>query len=161
MANTPATLSSLRTVTLASGHTLEVNPGGSTLQVSNPEGRVELTVRCTAEGCVLDFSTTNLQLSAAGKVSLECEEFALKTQHTLELSSDGDLISRVGGASVTQVQGRSETRAAELELVATRGDAAVRANDHVRLVGEQILLNSEHPKQTQDELEAFWKHFGM
>lgn len=160
MPNPIKPVASVRGVPLASGHAIEVDARESVLRISNPEGRVELTVRCTDRGCVLEFNSAELALTAPGKLSLDCEELAIRTQRSLELSSEGDCVSRVGGSSLTQVRGRSELRAEELELVATRGDAAMRANDHVKLVGEKVLLNSEQQGQTLEELEQFWKSFG-
>lgn len=149
-------------VQLSSGHRVDVRAGESIVRISNPEGRVELMVRCTAEGCVLEFATADLALSAPGKVSLQCEELAVDARRRLELNTEGDWVSHVAGHSTTRVGGRAETHADEVELRANRGDALVHANDRVRLVGEQILLNSEDGGQTsRDQLEAFWRSFGL
>lgn len=150
------------TRSLDSGHRVDVNPNESVVRISNAEGRIELTVRCTAEGCMLEFATGDLALSAAGRVSLQCEELVVDTRRRLELNTEGDWASHVAGHSTTRVGGRSETHADEVELRANRGDALVHANDHVRLVGEQILLNSEHEGlASSDQLEAFWRSFGL
>lgn len=148
--------------TLDSGHRVQLDVRQNLLRISNAAGRVELTVRCTADGCVLEFGSADVALSAPGKVSLECEEFAVAARQRIEFSTDGDYESRVAGHSVSRVSGRAETHADELELRATRGDALVHANDRVRLVGEQILLNSELEGQpTRDQLEAFWRSLGL
>ncbi|HTV18953.1 MAG TPA: hypothetical protein VMG12_09790 [Polyangiaceae bacterium] len=147
---------------LGSGHRVDVSANASLVRISNPEGRVELTVRCTADGCVLEFASADLALSAPGKVSLQCEELAVEARRHLALNTEGDWTSHVAGHSTTRVGGRAETHADELELRANRGDALVHANDRVRLVGEQILLNSEHEGLTSsDQLEAFWRSFGL
>jgi 6-phosphofructokinase len=147
---------------LPSGHSLQVERATSTIRVSNPEGRVELTVRCTAEGCVLDFASAEVTLSAPGKLSLHCAELEVQTTQRLELSTDGNFASRVAGNSVTVVTGRSETRADELSLAATGGDATFYANDYVRVNGEKILLNSEHEgRGTRDQIETFWRMIGL
>jgi hypothetical protein len=147
---------------MSSGHRVEVSASASTVRIASPLGRVELTVRCTAQGCVLEFATADICLSAPGKLSLECDELAVEARRRLELNTQGDWVSQVAGNSVTRVGGRAETHADELELRANRGDALVHANDRVRLVGEQILLNSELEGQaTRDQLEAFWRSFGL
>ncbi|HKO94620.1 MAG TPA: hypothetical protein VJU61_25875 [Polyangiaceae bacterium] len=147
---------------LRSGHSVSVDAAASTLRVSSASGRVELTVRCTAEGCVLDFATADLTLAAAGKLALHCAELEVQATERLELNSDGDWSSRIAGNSVTTVTGRSETRADELSLSATGGDATLYANDHVRVNGEKILLNSEHEgRGTRDQIEAFWRMIGL
>lgn len=146
---------------MPSGHRVEVDASASVVRIASAEGRVELTVRCTAEGCVLQFTTADLALSAPGKLSLECDELAVNARRRLELNTQGDWASQIDGHSVTRVAGRHETHADELELRANRGDALLRANDRVRLVGEQILLNSEEGQATRDQLEAFWRSFGL
>jgi uncharacterized protein (DUF2345 family) len=147
---------------MSSGHRVEVSAGANTVRITNPEGRVELTVRCTAQGCVLEFATADIALSAPGKLSLECDELAIDARRRLELRTQGDCESHIAGHSITRVGGRAETHADELELRANRGDALLRANDRVRLVGEQILLNSELEGQaTRDQLEAFWRSLGL
>lgn len=146
----------------SSGHRIEVNAGAGTVRISNAEGRVELTVRCTAQGCVLEFATADVTLSTPGKLSLDCDELSIQAQRGVELNTQGDWASQIAGHSVTRVGGRAETHADELELHANRGDAIVRANDRVRLVGEQILLNSELDGQaSRDQLEAFWRSLGL
>lgn len=147
---------------LASGRRVQIDRGSSTLSISSPDGQVELTVRSTADGCVLSFATANLALSAPGKLDVRCAELVVETSERLTLNSDGDLSSRVGGNATTVVSGRVETEADELFLRTTRGDALIQANDYVRLVGEKILLNSEHERRpTRDQLEAFWRGLGL
>jgi len=147
---------------LRSGHSVSLDAAASTLRVSSASGRVELTVRCTAEGCVLDFATADLTLAAPGKLALHCAELEVQASQRLELSTDGDWASRVAGNSVTVVTGRSETRADELSLSATGGDASLYANDYVRVNGEKILLNSEHEgRGTRDQIETFWRMIGL
>jgi hypothetical protein len=146
----------------SSGHRIEVSTRASTVRIRNAEGRVELTVRCTAEGCVLEFATADIALSAPGKLSLDCDEFAIEARRGVALNTQGDWTSQIAGHSVTRVGGRAEVHADELELNANRGDALVRANDRVRVVGEQILLNSELDGQaSRDQLEAFWRSLGL
>ena len=157
-----SSLESNAALLLRTGHRVDVNESSSLVRISNPEGRVELTVRCTADGCVLEFATAELALSAPGKVALQCDELAVDARRGIALNTDGDWTSQVAGHSTTRVGGRAETHADEVEIRANRGDALVHANDRVRLVGEQILLNSENEGLTsKDQLEAFWRSFGL
>jgi hypothetical protein len=147
---------------LASGRRVQIDHSSSTLSISSPDGQVELTVRATADGCVLSFATANLALTAPGKLDVRCTELVVEASERLTLNSEGDFASRVGGNATTLVSGRVETEADELFLRTTRGDALIQANDYVRLVGEKILLNSEHDRRpTRDQLEAFWRGPGL
>jgi hypothetical protein len=104
------------------------------------------------------FDSANLALSTPGKVSLSCGEFKVDAKEKLELRTQGNWLSAVAGHSETRVTGRAELRADEIALEATGGDARLCANDDVRVVGERILLNSEHEGSlTKDQIESFWR----
>jgi hypothetical protein len=133
-----------------------------TVQIASPDGMVELSVRCTAQGCVLSFANAQLELSTAGRLDVRCRELVVEAEQRLELNSGGDYSSRIGGSSSTNVSGRLEADADELFLHTQRGDALIKANDYVRLVGEKVLLNSEQERRPmRDQLEAFWRGVGL
>lgn len=144
------------------GRTLHLSPALGTVEISSPDGVVELSVRCTPEGCVLSFSNAQLALSSPGRLNVQCRELVVDAEQRLELNSGGDFASRIGGASITTVGGRLETEADEMFLHTQRGDAVIQANDYVRLVGEKVLLNSEQERRpSRDQLEAFWRGLGL
>lgn len=144
------------------GRSLHVDPELGTVEISTPDGVVELSVRCTADGCVLRFASARLSLSTPGHLDVRCQALVVDAERRLELNSGGDYVSRVGGSSTTHVGGRLEADADELSLCAQRGDALLQANDHVRLVGERVLLNSEQERRpARDQLEAFWRGLGL
>jgi len=147
---------------LASGHSVRIDAASNRLQVTSPAGRVELTVRCTERGCVLEFSDGEIQLRSSSTIAVQCEELKLQARSRLELETLGELSTRVGGNYETTVAGRAQFESDDIELRARRGDAYVYANDNVRLVGEKILLNSEHERVTpSDHFERIWKVLGM
>lgn len=147
---------------LAFGRRLHVDSDLDTVEITSPEGVVELSVRCTSEGCVLRFASTRLVLSTPGRLDVRCQELVVDAAQRLELNSGGDLTSRVGGSSTTTVGGRIEADADEMFLCSRRGDTLLQANDYVRLVGEKVLLNSEQERRpTRDQLEAFWREVGL
>lgn len=144
------------------GRTLHLDPVLGTLAVSSPDGLVELSVRCTPDGCVLSFASAQLALSTPGRLDLRCRELLVDAERRLELNSGGDFASNIGGSSRTTVVGRLETDADEMFLRTQRGDALIQANDYVRLVGEKVLLNSEQERRpSRDQLEAFWRSLGL
>ena len=151
-----------KTQPLAFGRTLHVDPGLGSVAISSPDGTVELSVRCTPEGCVLSFASAQLALTTPGRLDVRCRELVVDAEQRLELNSGGDFSSSVGGSSTTTVSGRLEADADELFLHTQRGDALIQANDYVRLVGEKVLLNSEQERRpTRDQLEAFWRGMGL
>lgn len=133
---------------LPSGRRVEVGLDAETVRIVSAEGRVELTVKCTEAGCVLQFETANLSLQNQGKINLQCEELNVETSKQLSLHSQG---------SVTTHAASIRTRADEIHMQATVGDAVVQANDFVRMNGEQILLNSDDdPREREKQLHDLW-----
>jgi hypothetical protein len=144
------------------GRMLHVDAALGTVHIANPDGLVELSVRCTAEGCVLSFASAQLALATSGRLDVRCRELVVEAEQRLELNSGGDFTSRIGGCSTTTVSGRLETDADEMFLHTQRGDALIQANDYVRLVGEKVLLNSEQERRpVRNQLEAFWRGVGL
>lgn len=147
---------------LAFGRALRVDPALGTVEISSPDGVVEVSVRCTPDGCVLRFASAQLELATPGRLDVRCRELVVDAEQRLELNSGGDLSSQIGGSCTTTVGGRLHTEADELFLHTQRGDALIQANDYVRLVGEKVLLNSEQERRpTRDQLEAFWRGLGL
>ncbi|WP_394830337.1 hypothetical protein LVJ94_27900 [Pendulispora rubella] len=113
------------TVALPSGRSLEVTRAGEheTLRVVGSSGRVELTVHLTDAGPKLVFEAADIELHAANSVSVQCERF--------------------------DVHARDEARivAHHASVETTAGDIALRANDNVVVVGEQIRLNCDKPDE--------------
>jgi hypothetical protein len=133
---------------LPSGRRVEVALDTETVRIVGAEGRVELTVKCTEAGCVLQFESANLSLRNQGKIDLQCEELNVQTSKQLSLHSEGPISTNA--ASI-------KTRADEIHMQATVGDAVVQANDFVRMKGEQILLNSDDdPREREKQLRDLW-----
>ncbi len=144
------------------GRTLRVDAGLGSVEIASADGVVELSVRCTAEGCELRFASAQLALSTPGRLDVRCRELVVEAEQQLELNSGGNFASRIAGSSSTTVSGRLSADADELFLHTQRGDALIQANDYVRLVGEKILLNSEQERRpSRDQLEAFWRRLGL
>lgn len=147
---------------LAFGRALRVQPELGTVEISSPDGVVELSVRCTPGGCVLRFASAQLELATPGRLDVRCRELVVDAEQSVALSSGGDFTSHIAGNSTTTVGGRLQADADELFLHTRRGDALIQANDYVRLVGEKVLLNSEQERRpTRDQLEAFWRGLGL
>lgn len=143
---------------LPSGRRVEVALDQETVRIYSAEGQVELLVSCTPAGCVLKFETANLSLQNQGKIDLRCEELNVETTKQLSLASQGHMSTQVRAGCTTEVTGKLTTRADEIQLTATSGDAVVQANDFVRMNGEQILLNSgDDPRERERQLDELWK----
>jgi hypothetical protein len=139
---------------LPSGHRVLVDAANGSIRITNAQGLLELSVRCSAQGCHVQLGAGDLQLASPGRIAIDCAALDIQARQRISLRSDGELLAAAAGqAGVT---------ADQLHLRATCGDAILEANDHVRLVGEQIRLNSEqNTTLPNDELRALWKRLGI
>jgi hypothetical protein len=87
------------------------------VEIRDSTGLLQLRVRMTAEGPVLEVETVRLSLRAAESVDIEAKELNLTAERSLGLSSQGDL----------EVRGS--------------GDVRVDANGEIHVTGEMIYLN--------------------
>jgi hypothetical protein len=110
-------------VALPSGRAVEVTAHGGLerLRVVGRGGRVELSVVLTDAGPRLVFESADVEIKSVGAVTVDCERFAVTARSEASL------------------------RAEEVRVEATRGDVAVRANDAVKLDGEEVLMNCDEP----------------
>ena len=97
------------TVTTAEDHDL--------VEIRGAEGQLELRVKLTPEGAVLQMESVRLSLKAAESVSVECKNFEVRASESIDLHSD----------STMQLSGQADVR--------------VNANGDVIVKGEKIFLN--------------------
>ncbi|UQA54607.1 hypothetical protein [Polyangium aurulentum] len=146
------------TMTLPSGRSIEAasEGGDDTLRILAPGGTCVLTVQLTAEGPVLRFEGASLQIAAAKRLELSCEELSVRASGGAAIDVGGDLEERVGGSAKRAVRGTAATTATRVDLEATPGGIDLRANDDVRIQGERVMLNSDDPPMplTWDEYRA-------
>jgi hypothetical protein len=123
-------------VALPSGRAVEVTAHGGLerLRVVGRGGRVELTVVLTDAGPRLVFESADVEIKSVGAVTVDCERFAVNAKT------------------------EAAVRAEEVRVEATLGDVAIRANDAVKLDGEEVLINCDArddvPPWMRDSLQA-------
>jgi hypothetical protein len=127
---------------LASGRRVAVDPAhGEQINVTSPDGMLELAVVFTPAGPLLRLSAAAIELRTGGALRLDCEDLAIDARGSVSIRA-GSLTEEIeGGRSIT-VGGRSTLEAHAIGLRARLGDVALDANDNVRATGEKILLNS-------------------
>ena len=107
-----------QTVSLSGGRTLKVSGAASDLvEIRNPSGMLELRIRLTEEGPVLQMESVKLDLKAAESVSVACKSFEVRAQDKVALRSEGEL------------------------EVHSEKDMNVTSAEEVRVVGKMIYLN--------------------
>ncbi len=145
---------------LAAGRRLDVANDGTRLEISTPEGEVELRVEITATGPVLHFTGASLSLASVGDVDLECENLSLRSRGLTRLES-GNYEQRVAGGYQVAVRDDARLAAQAIDIEAELGDLALRANDDVALDGLRVLMNvpsDEEIEAARRRLRTFEQH---
>ena len=104
---------------LRDGRTLTVSGQGTEelVEIHASSGMLELRIKLTEQGPVLQMEAVRLKLKAAESVEVETKQFAVKAEEKIVLASEG-----------------------EVELTST-GDTKVTAEGEVRVRGTTIHLN--------------------
>lgn len=147
-----------QSVVLPSGRAIEVEsePEMDVLRFRAPGGECVLTIHLTDAGPVVRVAAEALEVRAAKRLSLDCEEFHLRASGAAAIDVGGDLQERVGGSAHRVVRGDAIIEAQHARVEARPGGIELRANDDVRVTGERVLLNSDDPPMplTWEEYEA-------
>ena len=109
--------------------------------ISAPDGTVELQIKLTPEGPILQVSAAAIEMSATERIALRCNELDVAVKERVNLKCDGDLQQTVKGNLDSTTEGTARVEARRIGLEATWGDVDVKANDDVYLTGERIYLN--------------------
>lgn len=81
-----------------SGRTLRLEQGRiDLLEVTSPTGQVELRVRFTEDGPVLQFEGASIDLSNASRINLRSDEIRMYARDSIELESAGHVVVKGRG----------------------------------------------------------------
>ena len=108
-----------REVYLRDGRTLTVSGQGQEelVEIRASSGQLELRIRLTEEGPVLQMESVRMQLKASESVEVETRQFKVKAEEQVSLETQGEV------------------------KIASEGDTRVEAKGEVTVVGEMIYLN--------------------
>ena len=95
-----------REVYLREGRTLSVEAAGTDelVEIRSSSGQVELRIRLTEEGPVLQMESVRLQLKASEAVEIESKRVEIKATETLQLASDNEV--KVDAEGEVRVNGK-------------------------------------------------------
>jgi hypothetical protein len=104
---------------LRRGRTLTIDSVGEDglLEIRGPSGTIELRIRMTEEGPVLEMETLRISLRAAESIDIEAKEFNVTAERSMELKSQGEM------------------------TLSGKADVRVDADGEVHVTGEMIYLN--------------------
>lgn len=108
-----------RELQLQQGRTLTLAPEDSdeVVEIRSSSGLLELRIRVTEEGPVLEMESIRLSLRASESVDVDCKDFNVNAKRSVGLSSEGEI--RVSG----------------------KADVLVGADGEIHVKGEKIYLN--------------------
>jgi hypothetical protein len=123
--------------------TLEPGARGATVRLSHPEQEpVEIEITISARGPVIRASAAALEIDSSGAVDLRCERLNVDAGQGITLRAPEIL---------QQATGKLRAEGSVVEVDAIAGDVRIHANDDVKVVGEQVLLNCD-----RDESPPSW-----
>jgi len=107
------------TFDLQNAKTLTVTPAEDhdLVEIRGAEGQLELRVKLTPDGPILQMESVRISLKASESVNVECKNFEVRATESVDLHSD----------STMQLSGQADVR--------------VNANGDVIVKGEKIYLN--------------------
>jgi hypothetical protein len=82
------------------------NQGDDLVEIRAPGGSVELRIRLTAEGPVLQMESLRLSMKAAQDVEIACANFSVRSREAMTLQTGGAL--RIQGETDLHVDARGE-----------------------------------------------------
>jgi len=126
---------------LASARRLDVDPTGTSFQIQAPDGKVELTVRITAEGPVLTFAAASIEIAKTSTLKVDVDELTLRARKHAEIECLGTVSQKVIGDSVTHCEGRMQVDAAAVAVTSDKGNLSLESKHDVAINGERVLLN--------------------
>jgi hypothetical protein len=113
-------------LTLASGRCVEVEPHPEErIVVRGSDGGVEVAIRFTPAGPVLEVSAVALQFKAQAEVAVQCRDFIVQAQRGVSLQA-GELFY---------------AEADDVAAVARTGDVELQAERDAVVRGERVRLN--------------------
>jgi hypothetical protein len=95
-----------REVYLREGRTLTIESAGNDelVEVRSSSGQLELRIRLTEEGPVLQMESARLQLKATEAVEIESRRVEIKATETVQIASDNEI--KVDGEGEVRVNGK-------------------------------------------------------
>ena len=99
-------VSDRREIYLRDGKTLSVETAGSDelVEIRSSSGQVEVRIKLTEEGPVLQMESVRLQLKASEAVEIESRRVEIKATETLQLASDNEI--KVDAEGEVRVNGK-------------------------------------------------------
>ena len=130
-------------IKFATGNTLIIDKESGELKLMSREDVLQLTIHIKGDGLTLDINATQLNITAAEELNLSSKKINIDGSELVKIKSGGNLVTEVKKDSLTEVAGSNKNIAQVHKIAATLGNVDIKANDHIRLNGESVLLNCD------------------
>lgn len=130
-------------IKFATGHTLSTNKELGEINITNNKNELQLTILITASGIAINANANQLNVTASDQINLQSKRINIEASELLMLKSEGHFVQEIHKDALTEIKGTNKHLAKSQKIVATTGDIEMKANDNIKLQGEQVLLNCE------------------
>lgn len=129
-----------RTLAIGELHPAASHGAADHVLLLDPSGRIELAIRITAEGPVLEIDALALRMKARDIV-LECDTLRATAAERIDLTSAGDFVETAAGKHHTAAGGGVRVAGRDVSVIAERGEMSLRASEDLRVDGATVLIN--------------------
>ena len=130
-------------IKFATGHSLSTNKELGEINITNSKNEIQLTILITAAGIVINANANQLNVNASNQLNLQSKKINIDASELLVLKSGGNFVQEINKDALTEIMGTNKHLAKIQKIVATMGNIEIKANDNIKLQGEQVLLNCE------------------
>lgn len=141
-----------RSIQLGSDYHLNISTQGDLITLSNKHGQ-GLQIKLTAEGPVVEIQAPQLTIRNSGDLKLEAQRLYLKSQGDMVQESGGDFLQRVAGNHAVDVRDDFSMKAQAMDMEASHGGMALKANDDLSLEGLRVLHNVPDEETLAEQYE--------
>lgn len=128
-----------------SGRTIEVLSSrgnkADQLKLYAPDGRLELSVRLTDVGPILEIKSVTLKIDAMKDVDIRCDNFSVASKNKCNIKSEGSIIQQTKGDFCISSNSHTSIKSQSVFLKGKQGNVDISSSDVVEVKGRLIGLN--------------------
>lgn len=130
-------------IRFSSGNSLLIDKIKNEIKLINNEDVIQLTIRINSEGLSVNINAKELTINASESLNLSSKKISLNATEQINIKTGGNLVQEVKKDFLSEVGGTNKLIAQVQKIIATLGNAEIKANDDVRLDGERVKLNCD------------------
>lgn len=132
-----------QSVKFSLGNTLVVDRENNEIRLFNIKEELQLSIKLTTEGLLVNVNAKELNISAAESLNLSSKKININATEQINIKTAGNFVQEVNKDFLSEVGGTNKLIAQVQKITATLGNVNIKANDDVRLDGERVKLNCD------------------